>query len=66
MLKPALSFGLWKILFEPSRKLSSAMKLAEHCLKVGLSDRLGLFFSAFGKVVDENLSFIQSPVSSRW
>jgi hypothetical protein len=31
--------------FEPSRKLSSVMKLAENCLKVGLSDFLGLTFT---------------------
>jgi hypothetical protein len=44
-----LDFG--QILFEPSRKLSSVMKLAENCLKVGLSGLLGCSFQLSGRLL---------------
>jgi hypothetical protein len=37
--------------FEPSRKLSNVMKLAENCLKVGLSDLLGCSFQLSGRLL---------------
>jgi hypothetical protein len=44
-----LNFG--QILFEPSRKLFSAMKLAANCLKVGFFDHLGCSFQLSGRLL---------------